>query len=417
MPDIGQNLSEAEADGRQLEGIRIARISTVAFFLVTQLRGQVEKLAEMGADVTLICSPGPELKQLHLGPRLRYIPEQIERSIHSFHDLLLVLRLFRLFRRERFDIIHTTTPKAGLVAGLAAFLARVPVRMHTYTGQVWVTQRGVMRQVTRFADKVIGMLATRCYADSPSQCAFLVSEGIVSKRKLKGIGQGSLAGVDLRRFDPRRFDEQDRNRLRAKLGISGDASVFLFVGRIASDKGVHELLDAFAKIRAEGYDAVLVLAGPLNEECGGEASISGEELRSRESVHYTGFCDEPERLLSITDVLCLPSYREGFGTVVIEAASMGVPTIGTRIVGLVDAVKDGETGLLVEPMSSDALAEAMRRILAEDSLRERLASAAQARCRAMFDSNVITAAVASEYVSALADTGRHPVRSRAVADP
>lgn len=383
--------------GNGLEGVRIARISTVAFFLVTQLKDQVERLAKMGADVTLICSPGPELKQLSLGRGLRHVPVRIERSIRPLQDLVTLITLIRLFRRERFDIIHTTTPKAGLVAGLAAYLARSPVRMHTYTGQVWVTQRGPTRWLARFSDRVIGWLSTQCYADSPSQRDFLVGEGVISERKLSVIGEGSLAGVDLQRFDPARFDETERAEFRKRLGIPPTSTIFLFIGRIALEKGVRVLLHAFEKIREEGFDVALVMVGPLDDECGGEASVTAQDLHGRSGVYYVGFSERPEQFMAVADALCLPSFREGFGTVIIEAAAMAVPSIGSRIVGLVDAIRDGETGLLVEPRSSAALYDAMRRLIEEPDLGSRLGAAARARCAEVFDSDRLTRATADEY--------------------
>lgn len=401
MSAVLQAGSESTMCSNGLKGVRIARISTVAFFLVTQLKDQVERLAEMGVDVTLICSPGPELKQLSFGPRLRHTPVRIERSIRPLQDLIALMRLFRLFRRERFAIIHTTTPKAGFVAGLAAYLARSPVRMHTFTGQVWMTQRGMTRWLTRLSDRIVGWLSTQCYADSPSQRDFLVGEGIVSARKLRVIGEGSLAGVDLRRFDPARFDAVERARLRDRLGIPSSSVVFLFMGRITTEKGVLVLLDAFEKIRGEGFDAALVMVGPLNDECGGEASITAQDLHARSGVHYVGFSARPEEFMAFADVLCLPSFREGFGTVVIEAAAMAVPSIGSRIVGLVDAIRDGETGLLVEPGSSVSLCDAMRRLLIEPELRIRLGTSARARCVEVFDSERVTRSTADEYYRSL----------------
>lgn len=390
---------------QRLHGIRIARVSTVAFFLVTQLKEQVTRLAELGANVTLICSPGPELNQLALSEHLRYVPVRIERSIQPIQDLVAIFTLYRIFRRQRFDVVHTTTPKAGLVAGIAAYLARVPVRMHTYTGQVWVTLHGPKRWMARFADRVIGWLATQCYADSPSQRTFLISEGIIDNRKIKVIGRGSLSGVDLKRFDPDYFNDKDKTEIRESFGIMTGSHVFLFIGRIAAEKGIFELLSAFEAIRAEGFPVSLVLVGPLNDECGGETSITSNELQSKPDVHYVGFSERPEMFMAIADVLCLPSYREGFGTVVIEAAAMKVPTIGTRIFGLSDAVEDGVTGFLVDVRSSDALEAAMRKLLMEPGLRDKFANASQERCQRLFDSREITAAVAMEYIQSLTKAG------------
>ncbi|MCK9554183.1 glycosyltransferase, partial [Aquamicrobium sp.] len=233
--------------------------------------------------------------------------------------------------------------------------------------------------------------------DSPSQRDFLIDEGVISGRKLHVIAEGSLAGVDLRRFDPARFSTSERAVFRARLGIPASSAIFLFMGRITREKGVFVLLEAFEQIRGEGFDAALVMVGPLDDECGGEASITAQDLHARSGVCYAGFSERPEEFMAIADILCLPSFREGFGTVVIEAAAMAVPSIGSRIVGLVDAIRDGETGLLVEPRSSAALCGAMRRLLTEPELRLRFGAAARARCAEIFDSNRVTWATAEEY--------------------
>lgn len=380
-----------------LEGVRIARVSTVAYFLVTQLKAQVEGLVVRGAELTLICSPGPELKQLRLGPRLRYLPVNIERSIRPLHDLRALWQLFRLFRRDAFDIVHSTTPKAGLVAGLAALLAGVPVRVHTYTGQVWMTRRGLAGWLARMGDRVIAWVVTQAYADSPSQRDFLVAQGIVAAHKIAVIKRGSLAGVDIKRFDPQRFTQADRQQLRSALGIAPSTAILLFIGRIVPEKGLHELLKAFTTLREQGLDVALLLVGPLNDECGGEASLSAAALQAQAGVYYVGFSPEPERYMASADVLCLPSYREGFGTVVIEAAALGLPTVGTHIVGLTDAIEAGVTGLLVAPRSAPALTAALHEILTTPGLKRALGDAARARCLSDFEANKLTSALADEY--------------------
>lgn len=384
-----------------LDGIRIARISTVPFFVIAQLKSQLQTLVAHGAKLTVVSSDGPELA--HKSPIGGAIWKVIEipRSLSPEKDLSSLLQLFWFFRRERIHIAHSTTPKAGLVTAVAAFAARVPVRLHTFTGQPWVNMRGIKRWVVRSCDRVIGALSTVCYADSTSQRDFLLAQGLLKPDKLKVIGAGSLAGVDLDRFTRDRFPAERCAALRASLGIPQDAPVLLFVGRITADKGVHELMHAYAALKHSGSPAHLVMVGQFDDEGGLPGIITRDELSALPHAHIVGFTDCPEAYMAIADVLCLPSYREGFGTVVIEAAAMGVPTVGTHIYGLSDAVVDGITGILVAPQDGDALHAALGTLLGDHALRARMGSQALQRARALFDAKVVNAAVVQDYVSLL----------------
>jgi glycosyltransferase involved in cell wall biosynthesis len=391
-------IQSAEAGAStHLKGVRIARISTVPFFVVSQLKRQIEALAESGAQVTVITSAGPELGVLQELPGIECVPIAIPRSIAPWRDLLALLRLWRFFRKERVDIAHSTTPKAGLLTAIAAFLAGVPIRLHTFTGQPWVGMRGIKRWLARGSDRLIGWLNTRCYADSLSQRQFLVDEGVLGSARISVIGAGSLAGVDTKRFDCARFPDDQRNALRQSLGIPADAEVLLFVGRITVDKGVRELMDAFAKLKVHGSLAHLIFVGPFDVDSGAGGGISPQEIDAIRDTHRVGYTECPESYLSIADILCLPSYREGFGTVVIEAAAMGVPTVGTNIYGLCDAVEDGKTGLLVPPQDAESLRVGLARLLADRALRRRMGSAARLRVEASFAAERVNMGVIEEY--------------------
>lgn len=385
------------SDARALSGLRIARISTVPFFVLSQLKHQIEVLGASGADVTIITSDGPELAALKALAGVRCAPIEIPRSISPWRDCLALLRLFRLFRRERIDITHSTTPKAGLLAALAAFMAGVPVRLHTFTGQPWLNMRGPLRWLARGSDWLIGKLNTCCYADSESQRQFLVTQGVISAQSLRVIGAGSLAGVDLQRFDPARFSGQEQAATREALGIPGSAPVLLFVGRITPDKGVRELMAAFRALKAAGSPAHLVLVGPFDSGSGVAQEISRRDIEGVADTHIVGYTECPEAYLSTADILCLPSYREGFGTVVIEAAAMGVPTVGTDIYGLSDAVVNGVTGILVAPRDATALANALASLLGNEKTRMEMGRAARQRSAALFDANLLNKKLVEEY--------------------
>lgn len=378
--------------------IKLARVSTVPYFVVSQLSGQLGAIASSGMDVTVISSDGPELGQLRSEALpLRIITLEIARSISLVKDVRSLWRLFWLFRRERFDVVHSTNPKAGMIAAVAGLFAGVPVRLHTFTGQPWVSLHGPLRWVARWGDSLIGRLNTRCYADSESQRRFLVEQRVISQSRISVIGAGSISGVDIERFNAARFSAQERSQTRADLGVPADAPVMLFVGRITADKGVRELLAAFHEIKQTGSCAHLVFVGPFDAERSGGNEITRSDIDDIPDTHVVGYSEQPEVYMSIADILCLPSYREGFGTVVIEAAAMGVPTVGTDIYGLSDAVVNGETGILVPPRDSTALARALACLIDDPVRRSEMGNAARCRAEKSFDAKTVNEKVIAEY--------------------
>lgn len=388
-----------------LRDIRIARISTVPFYVAAQLKHQIAFLGQQGAKVTVVSRDEPEQAEFEGLVGLSYYAIDIPRAISPWRDLMALLRLIYFFRTHKIQLAHSTTPKAGLLSAIAAFLAHVPIRLHTFTGQQWVTLQGFKRRLSRHSDFLIGKLNTRCYTDSPSQRQFLIDENLIAADHLFVLGAGSLAGVDVRRFSRERFAPVERQALRQSLNIPDGACVLLFIGRITVDKGVRELLLAFQDLKKQGSDAHLVFVGRFDPDSGVEGNVSPDDLKAIEDVHFAGYTDSPESYMAISDILCLPSYREGFGTVVIEAAAMGVPTIGTAIYGLSDAVVHDETGLLIPPRNADALTDALKRLLADADLRARMGAAAQRRAQDMFDAEKLNCAVGYEYVSLLHSSG------------
>lgn len=379
-------------------GIRLARVSTVPYFVVSQLSGQLDAIVRSGVDVTVISSDGPELGRLKsVELPLSIITVEIARSISMMKDIRALWRLFWIFRRERFDIVHSTNPKAGLLAAIAGRFAGVPVRLHTFTGQPWVSLQGPLRLVASWSDSLIGRFNTQCYADSESQRQFLVDQGVISPHQVSVIGAGSVAGVDLERFNAIRFSDRDRVQTRVKLGIPSDVPILLFVGRITADKGVRELLAAFHEMKQTGSRAHLVFVGPFDLERSAGNNVTRAEIDDIRDTHMVGYTEQPEVYMAIADILCLPSYREGFGTVVIEAAAMSVPTVGTDIYGLSDAVVNGETGILVPPHDATSLKRALFSLL-DDPVRC-AAMGAASRCRAerLFDAKKVNESVIAEY--------------------
>jgi glycosyltransferase involved in cell wall biosynthesis len=376
--------------------MRIVRLATVPFFMLHHLRSQIDATAAAGHEVMLVASPVEGADALERIAGVRFVPIDVPRRIAPLRDLAALVSMYRLFRSFRPDIAHSTTPKAGLLCAVAGFLARVPVRLHTFTGQPWLELSGPIRWFSMASDWLIAYLNTHCYADSPSQRDFLIAAGLCRADAISVLESGSLAGVDLARFDPESLAERAR-RCRETLAIPHAARVVLFIGRVTRDKGLVELAEAFSQVKASDPGAYLVVVGPTEPRRDPLPPALLQALESDERIRMTGYDPEPEKYLAMADLLCLPSYREGFGNVVIEAGALGVPTVGTRIDGLRDAVVDGVTGLLVPPKNAAALAGALASLLKDDAKRKQMGNAARERARNLFDSRVVNGRVLEEY--------------------
>lgn len=324
----------------------------------------------------------------------RIFPVHIRRQIAPMADLKAIIKLVLLFRRERYSAVSSVTPKAGMLALLAAVLAGVPLRIHIFTGQVWATRSGWRRGLLKAADRCMALLATHVLADSPSQRGFMVAEGVVAAGKASVLGGGSICGVDGNRFRP---DAERRVSIRRAHGIPSDSTVFLYLGRLNRDKGMLDLADAFALLGK--VDAWLLVVGP-DEECM-HAAMQARLGTARDRCCFVGYTDRPEDYMAAGDVFCLPSYREGFGMVVIEAAAAGVPAIASRIYGVTDAVEEGVTGLLHAPGDVAEIAATMAALVGDPARRLAMGSAARERALRLFSGEAVTAAWFSFYAKLL----------------
>ena len=330
-----------------------------------------------------------------IGLHARIIPIRIERKIIPWLDIKAFFYLLLLFRRQTFDMVYSVTPKAGLLAMTAGFAARIPVRVHTFTGQVWATRKGLSRWVLKQADRLIALSATNILVDSHSQREFLIQERIFSRDKSSVLANGSICGVDKNRF---RFDKDARRTIREKEGIREEEIVFLYIGRLNKDKGLLDLADAFAAL-CRGYPlARLMIIGP--DEGNMQQRIGGICAECSDRLHFAGYTDVPQHYMSAADILCLPSYREGFGNVVIEAASVGIPSIGTRIYGVTDAIEEGITGFLHKAGDVADLCTKMATLANDRALIRRLGKAAHTRAVEYYSKDLVTSAMV-EYCDSL----------------
>lgn len=358
--------------------IVVASVLQVKFFLIPHLKQLSERY-----DVTLILNNDhPEiLNSINLP--ISIIQVHIERKVSLWRDLGALYTLTKIFLAHNFDLVHTMNPKAGLLGMIAAWLVGVKIRLHTFQGEFWVNKTGVSRTLFRFLDKVVGLLATNLLVVSASERKFLISEGILTPTKSTVLANGSIGGVDLEKFKP---NLAMRNTIRQELSISEDAVLFLYIGRLTREKGLVELIEAFS-LFPDLAQVFLLLVGP--DEDGINAQYAGILSSSNSRIRFAPYTSSPESYMAASDILVLPSHREGFGVVIIEAAAIGVPAIGSNIYGISDAVQDGVTGLLFEKENVSDLFEKMQRLAGDSSLRSAMGSSAASRIKNCFDQKVV----------------------------
>ena len=373
---------------------KLCFVATIPDVVYAFLKDHIQASAKKW-KVTVITHPKNSglLRELNA----RFIPLDIRRKASLWRDLLTLFQLTVLFRRESFDLVHSIMPKAGLLVMLAGRLAGVQNRMHTFTGQVWANKQGWKRGALKMFDKLIVAFATHVLVDSPSQRDFLVYEGVLKPGKGIVIGHGSICGVSAEQFHP---DAQVSGEVRAELGISPEKTVILFLGRLNRDKGILDLAAAFADIASRQPDVVLVLVGA--EEDVPFARVQEICGKYRDRLRRVSFTPYPERYMATADIFCLPSYREGFGQVIIEAAASGVPTVATRIYGITDAVEDGKTGLLFPVGDVAALTENLLTLIEDQVLRQSMGELARVRALELFASEKITGELVSLYEKIMA---------------
>lgn len=374
--------------------VRLVHVTTVALALGF-LRGQVRYMKARGLDVRAVSSPGEGLAEFEASEGVAVHPISMLRRITPARDLVALGRLVRHFSTVRPHIVHAHTPKGGLLGTTAAWLAGVPVRVYHMRGLPYMTATGHRRVLLRWTEKVACALADRVLCVSPSLRDVAVREGICRPGKIAVLANGSGNGVDSGgRFNPGRWTAS-RGRIRREHGIPADAPVVGFVGRIVRDKGLVELMTAWQQVRACG-SVHLLLVGQIEPQ----DPLPGEVLdllRTDDRVHLCGTQPDAAPFYAAMDIVVLPTYREGFPNVPLEAAAMGLPVVATRIPGCVDAVEDGVTGTLVPPRDAPALSAAIRAYLDAPDLRYRHGRAGRERVVRTFAQETIWAELYSEY--------------------
>lgn len=383
----------------------LAHISTAPEALYCFLCGQARYMASRGLQVHGVCSGGELLDQFCEREGARGHVVDMAREIEPIRDLGALVRMIRTLRSLRPDVVHTHTAKAGLLGMVAAWLLRVPVRVHHIHGLRFVTLRGLRRRIVSLCEKLPCLLAHQVLCVSHSGRQVAIDHGLCPPDKVKVLLGGSINGVDaLGRFNPDSMPAGTREATRDKHGIPADARVIGFVGRLVRDKGIAELTAAWQSLRERFPTSHLLLVGPFEEGDAVPTDIR-EALQADDRVHPIGQDYDTPALYLAMDVLALPTYREGLPLVPLEASAMGLAVVATRVPGCVDVVRDKVTGALVPPGDSEALCEAIAMYLDAPALGAAHGRAGRERMLAQFGQEAIWQATYDEYARLLKGRG------------
>lgn len=344
-------------------------------------------------DVTLIANfPDGYDRSFFTNMGVRCIYAPIERSINIKNDLKALLALRKIFKKEAFASVHSVTPKAGLLTAVASWMAGIKVRIHIYTGQVWATRKGVMRSLLKMMDKTIALFDNHILVDGESQRQFLIKEGVLKDNNSEVLAHGSICGVKLEKFN---ISADVRHSEREKFGFKEDV-VYIFLGRLNHDKGIGELYEAFNRLVTECPNAKLLLYG--TDEEGYEAKAAAyKNLKRNENFFYPGLTRTPYDALQGGDVFVLPTWREGFGSSVIEAQALGLPVITSDAYGVCDASVPEVTGLRCKVDDAEGLYKCMKRYYEHPELRNKHGWAGRKRVFDLFGCKVVSQAWLDYY--------------------
>ncbi len=376
---------------------KIIRVTTVPISLGKLLQGQLQFMSQYYDVVGVSGKGGDTLEMVSKQEGVRVIPIEMTRKITPIRDLKAVFALYRLFKKEKPDIVHSHTPKAGTLSMLAAKLAGVPHRLHTIAGLPLLEATGTKRTLLNTVEKLTYACATKIYPNSTGLNDIIIKHKFTSPKKLKVIANGSSNGIDTSFFDSGLYSDEDNLKLSQSLGIGESDTVIVYVGRLVRDKGIHELIDAFKKLNTESTTAKLLLVGTYEKDLDPLSPETEEEINTNPNIIMVGWQDDVRPYFAISDILAFPSYREGFPNVVMQAASMGLASIVTDINGCNEIITDGDNGKIIPVKDAKQLFENMKVLVNDDTLRTTLAANARTSITSRYERKVVWNAILEEY--------------------
>jgi glycosyltransferase involved in cell wall biosynthesis len=378
---------------------KLIRITTVPISLKFLIKGQMRFMNENGFEVTMISAEGAEIKNIVNNEGCKHLIFSLIRKITPIQDLKTTYKLYRFLKKEKPQIVHTHTPKAGIVGMLASYLANVPNRLHTVAGLPLLESKGVKRTLLNFVEKLTYACATKVYPNSFGLKAIIIEAQFCKVSKLKVLANGSSNGIDTSSFNPANFSKEQNKILRKELALAEEDVVFIFVGRLVRDKGINELVAAFDTLSKRFQNIKLLLVGAFESDLDPLNNHTLKIIDDNSAILSAGFQQDVRPYFAIADALVFPSYREGFPNVVLQAGAMGLPAIVSDINGCNEIIKEEENGLIISVKNAEAIYKAMKRVLEDPALKNTLQNNARNRITELYEQQIVWEALLKEYKS------------------
>jgi len=348
-------------------------------------------------EVTAISAEKSRLDKYGIDNKVNTFWVEMTRAITPVQDLKAVYRLYKYFRKEKPEIVHTHTPKAGIVGMLAAKLAGVPIRLHTVAGLPLMETTGIKRNILNAVESFTYSLATKVFPNSYGLKKIILEADFAKEDKLKVLGEGSSNGIDTQYFNPENYAEEFQKNLRQELDIPENNLVFIFIGRIVSEKGINELVQAFIELYENTPNINLLLVGPFEQELDPVSPKTLLLIETHQGIISVGYQQDVRPYFSISDILTFPSYREGFPNVVMQAGAMGLPSIVTDINGCNEIIREGVNGMIIPVKDKDALKKAMSRFIEFDNLKIELGKSSRKEITSKYERKFFWQILLKEY--------------------
>ncbi len=376
---------------------KIIRVTTVPISLGGLLQGQLKFMSKHYHIIGISSKGGDTLGEVSEKEGIEVIPVEMTRKITPFQDLKSLYQLYKIFKKEKPEIVHSHTPKAGTVSMLAAKLARVPHRLHTIAGLPLLEAQGPKRKLLDIVEKITYSCATMIYPNSFVLKDIIINNAYTTPTKLKVIAKGSSNGIDTSHFDPALYSSKENLVFKLKHGIDESDFVFIYVGRLVTDKGINELINSFTLLSKEYKNAKLLLVGPYEKELDPIMPETEIEINTNPNIIAAGWQNDVRPFFAISDVLTFASYREGFPNVVMQAGSMGLPSIVTDINGCNEIIEHMENGIIIPPKDRDSLYTHMKRMIEDKALFSRLSEKTRSMIIERYERKYVWDCLLEEY--------------------
>ena len=375
---------------------KLIRITTIPLSLEKLLEGQLTFMNKH-YEVIAVSAEQDRLEKYGKDNKVKTFWVGLTRAITPFQDLKALMRLYNYFKTVKPLIVHTHTPKAGVIGMLAGKMAGVPIRLHTVAGLPLMETRGVKRAILDKVEKITYACATKVYPNSYELKKIILDFGFTNKSKLKVLGEGSSNGIDTKYFDPKNYTAEHKITLKKQLNIPASDFIYVYVGRLVSEKGINELVKSFINLEKTNKNISLLLVGPLENDLDPLDPYVEQYINSHEKIFTTGYQVDVRPYFSISDVLVFPSYREGFPNVVMQANAMNIPAIVSNINGCNEIVDEGKNGIIIPVKSQEAVEASMKRVLEDDVLLSRLSQNARGLIQKKYERRQFWEILLKEY--------------------